>query len=142
MYRLSQVARKLNVGKTTIVEFLSSKGFEVDSSPNSKISEEQFDMLSKEFAESAHDKEEASGLTIGSKVGDNLVIKTTGEAVPAKKEEERILIKDNVATPPPIVEDPKPEPKVEEPAQAEKERVQLAFGKLQKSRNMYDVNAY
>ena len=130
MYRLSQVARKLNVGKTTIVEFLSSKGFEVDSSPNSKISEEQFDMLSKEFAESAHDKEEASGLTIGSKVGDNLVIKTTGEAVPAKKEEERILIKDNVATPPPIVEDPKPEPKVEEPAQAEKERVQLESEKL------------
>ncbi len=132
MYRLSQVARKLNVGRTTIIDFLSDKGFEVDSSPNSKISEEQFDMLSKEFADSAHDKEEASGLTIGTKHSDNLVIKTTSDGqVKENKEEERILIKDNVAASP--IEKPKEEePKKEAPpAEAPKEeRVVLESEKL------------
>jgi len=43
--RLSQVARELNVGISTIVEYLHKKGFEIDSSPNSKIESEQYDML-------------------------------------------------------------------------------------------------
>ncbi|MEM9324057.1 MAG: translation initiation factor IF-2 [Bacteroidota bacterium] len=134
MYRLSQVARKLNVGRTTIIEFLSDKGFEVDSSPNSKISEEQFDMLSKEFADSAHDKEEASGLTIGTKHTDNLVIKS-GQDIPVaeNKDEERILIKDNVATEPAkperAPEPPKKEEKKEEP-KPDEERVDLSSGRL------------
>ena len=134
MYRLSQVARKLNVGRTTIIDFLSDKGFEVDSSPNSKITEEQFGMLSKEFADSALDKEEASGLTIGSKHGDKLVIKTTPDGqVKENKDEERILIKDNVAAP--IAEKEEAvEAKAEEPekqAEApETDRVQLDSEKL------------
>ena len=45
MMRLSLAARKLNVGLSTITEFLGKKGYEVDSKPNSKISEEQFGML-------------------------------------------------------------------------------------------------
>ncbi|MEO9872718.1 translation initiation factor IF-2 [Ekhidna sp.] len=95
-YRLSQVARKLNVGKNTILDFLKEKGHEVDSNPNSKIPQDQYDMLAREFADSAHDKEEASELTIGGKT-DNFVINS--EKVPAeeKKEDERILIKDNVS---------------------------------------------
>lgn len=94
-YRLSQVARKLNVGSGTILDFLSTKGFEVESSPNSKITQEQFSLLSREFASSAQEKEEASGLTIGTKHSDNLVIKATGEQVSEPDEEEEILIKDN-----------------------------------------------
>ena len=135
MFRLSQVARKLNVGRTTIIEFLSEKGFEVDSSPNSKISEEQFDMLSKEFADSAHDKEEASGLTIGTKHTDNLVIKSGQETpVVETKDEERILIKDNVAAEPikeKVVERPPEPPKKEEkPEPKKEERVDLTSGRL------------
>ena len=98
--RLSQVARKLNVGRSTIVDFLSQKGFDVDASPNSKINMEQFSMLSKEFAASAMDKEEASGLTIGTKHNDNLVIKAGEEAKQVtESEEEEILIKDNFTVP-------------------------------------------
>ena len=93
-YRLSQVARKLNVGKNTILDFLAEKGFEVDSNPNSKIPQEQYDMLARKFAESAHDKEEASELTIGGKT-DDLVIKADNKA-DNKQDDERILIKDNV----------------------------------------------
>ncbi|MEM6642529.1 MAG: translation initiation factor IF-2 [Bacteroidota bacterium] len=95
-YRLSQVARKLNVGKNTILEFLSEKGFEVDSNPNSKIPQEQYDMLARKFAESAHDKEEASELTIGGQTDDFVI--NANQKAPDRKDDERILIKDNVGT--------------------------------------------
>jgi len=96
MQRLNQVARKLNVGSSTIIEFLTKKGYEVDNNPNSKISDDQFALLSKEFASSAMDKEEASGLTIGSKHSDNLVIKTSPQlSDDSRAEEDEILIKDN-----------------------------------------------
>lgn len=95
MMRLSQVARKLNVGSSTIVDFLSNKGFDVDSSPNSKINSEQYRMLATEFAGSASDKEEASGLTIGKKHVENQVIKaqTDTPEPPVKEEEEKVLVK-------------------------------------------------
>ena len=67
MMRLSQVARKLNVGLSTITEHLSVKGFDVETNPNSKITQEQFNVLMKEFESSVMDKQEAAGLTIGKK---------------------------------------------------------------------------
>ncbi len=47
--RLNQAARQLNVGVGTIVEFLAKKGVSVDSSPNSVIGADAWDLLSKEF---------------------------------------------------------------------------------------------
>lgn len=47
--RLSKVMREFNVGKDTIVEFLAKKGFQIDSAPNTKLSEEMYTLLSKEF---------------------------------------------------------------------------------------------
>lgn len=99
MMRLSQVARKLNIGKNTILDFLESKGFKVDDNPNSKISPEQFQILSKEFATSAMDKEEALGLTIGKKHSDNFIIDSEiNEEDKQNEEEEEILIKSITAT--------------------------------------------
>jgi translation initiation factor IF-2 len=63
--RLSQVARKLNVGTASIVTFLVSKGFNIENKPNTKISPEQFDILSKEFVSSIIDKEESAEVAIG-----------------------------------------------------------------------------
>ncbi|MDN5201568.1 translation initiation factor IF-2 [Fulvivirgaceae bacterium BMA10] len=93
MMRLSQVARKLNVGKNTIIEALENKGYEVENSPNAKITFEQFQTLAKEFESSALDKEEASGLTIGKKHVDNLIIDQDSDDQPKKEEEEEIFIK-------------------------------------------------
>lgn len=47
--RLSKVAKELNVGISTIVEFLHKKGFDIDVNPNTKVSEEMFAILSKEY---------------------------------------------------------------------------------------------
>jgi len=97
MMRLSQVARKLNVGLSTITEYLSSKGHEVDSTPNSKINQEQFTLLAKEFASSIHDKEEASSLTIGISHTETVVIDTTIEHATRKKEEDNEILIKNLA---------------------------------------------
>jgi translation initiation factor IF-2 len=94
MIRLGQASRKLNVGHNTILEFLSKKGYTVDNNPNAKLTGEQFAMLSKEFASSASEKLEASGLTIGTKHVENVAAEREKEV--AKKrvdEEESILIK-------------------------------------------------
>ena len=63
--RLSQVAKKLNVGISTIVEHLASKGQEVVGKPNTKINDDQFSLLEKEFQSSATAKAKAAEVQIG-----------------------------------------------------------------------------
>lgn len=48
--RLGKVARSLNVGVSTAVEYLQKKGFEIKASPNEKITQEQYDVLMKAFS--------------------------------------------------------------------------------------------
>ena len=48
--RLNKVTRDLNVGITTVVEFLQKKGYAIETNPNTKITDEQYDLLVKEFS--------------------------------------------------------------------------------------------
>ena len=48
--RLNKVTRDLNVGITTVVEFLQKKGYTIEASPNAKITEKQYAVLVKEFS--------------------------------------------------------------------------------------------
>ena len=94
MIRLGQASRKLNVGHNTILEFLAKKGFSVENNPNAKLTPDQYAMLAKEYASSASEKLEASGLTIGTKHVENVTIDREKEI--AKKhvdDEESIMIK-------------------------------------------------
>ena len=50
--RLSQVAKALHVGLSTVVSKLSAKGYKVDSNPNTKIPTDQLEVLAKEFKSS------------------------------------------------------------------------------------------
>ena len=60
--RLSKAAREFNVGWSTIVEFLSKKGFQVESSPNTKLTKEMYDLVVKEYQGEKKVKNEASKL--------------------------------------------------------------------------------
>jgi len=80
--RLSQAARKLNVGTTTIVTFLVAKGITVENKPHAKITQEQFYILANEFASAAIDKEEASGIAIGERYTDSI---TTPKSISLEK---------------------------------------------------------
>nr|MCU0354128.1 hypothetical protein [Cytophagales bacterium] len=129
MMRLSQVARQLNVGTSTILEVLAQRGFKVENSGNAKITSEQFDILSKEFRDSALEKREASGLVIGKKP-ENMVID-------AARPERRDRNDDDFFVPvhameKPVVlpkEEPKP-PVVETQPPAEPSRVTLPGVKI------------
>ncbi len=62
--RLSKAAREFNVGITTIVEFLSKKGFEIDSNPNTKMAPELYDLLLEEYSTDLNVKKESEKLTL------------------------------------------------------------------------------
>ncbi len=66
--RLNKVIRELNVGIDTIVDFLREKGFEVNATPNEKISGEQYDLLKKKFGADRELRTEADKLLQGTKV--------------------------------------------------------------------------
>jgi len=59
--RLGKAAGELNVGLPTLVEFLASKGVNIDSSPNTKLEPEHFELLCQEFAADQSLKEQAKG---------------------------------------------------------------------------------
>ena len=122
MMRLSQVARKLNVGTSTIADHLADKGFKIENKPNTKITMEQFAMLSKEFASSAMDKEEALGMTIGKKRSDNFVIDNDQDPEKKRDEEEEIFIK-NLGTNKEAAEKEKEEKEKKEQEAAKKEKI-------------------
>ena len=55
--KLIQVQRKLNVGINTVVEFLHRNGFSVEDNPNTRISDEQYALLVKEFGKDLPEKD-------------------------------------------------------------------------------------
>ncbi|MDR1342250.1 MAG: translation initiation factor IF-2 [Prevotellaceae bacterium] len=64
--RLNKVTREFNLGLHTIVDFLAKKGIDVDASPNAKISEDTYALLTKEFGneQSVKDKEAAKKVIV------------------------------------------------------------------------------
>ncbi|WP_204344862.1 translation initiation factor IF-2 [Psychroserpens algicola] len=57
--RLNKVLRELNISIDRAVDFLESKGVEIEKSPNTKISEEVYKILSDEFQTDANKKAES-----------------------------------------------------------------------------------
>ncbi len=65
--RLVKVAKELNVGTDSIVEYLSKKGFAVEAKPTSMISEEMHNLLLQEFGSNIAIKEQANNMIIGAR---------------------------------------------------------------------------
>ncbi len=64
--RLASVAKELNVGISTIVEHLHGKGFkDVTATPNTKLTEEQHNILLRDFRGDMQEKEKAEQINIG-----------------------------------------------------------------------------
>jgi len=62
--RLNKVMSDLNVGLTTVVEFLHKKGFpDAKEDPNAKISDEAYELLIKEFKKDKNIKEESDKMS-------------------------------------------------------------------------------
>lgn len=61
---LLKVAKEINVGKDTIVEFLKNKGHIIDPKPTAKLTEEQNQLVMAEFASEAQVKAEAQQMRV------------------------------------------------------------------------------
>ncbi len=90
--RLSTIARELNVGTSTIIEFLSKKGFEIEGGPNSKLPFECVGLLEEEFKESKTLKEKAIENTEKARETKeiNISIEKQAKAVEVQEKQEQI----------------------------------------------------
>jgi translation initiation factor IF-2 len=105
MMRLSQVARLLNMGTSTVLSTLSVKGFKVENNPNAKINAEQLDFLSKEFK---------TDVLTGSPKKEEAIVATPP---PSKTEDSPVLYfrAEPKSVEPVIEKKPEPKPVVAEP---------------------------
>ena len=94
--RLSKAAREFNIGVITIREFLGKKGFAVDNDPNSKLSQEMYLLLVKEFAPEKHIKEEARKITFASSLHQTITIEDKRTAAKDREKELEDLFIKNV----------------------------------------------
>jgi len=78
--RLSKIAREFNVGTGTIVDDLAKKGFKIDSSPNTKVPPELYDLLRKMYDTDRKVKIEAEKKVLSSHKKETVVTETKKEA--------------------------------------------------------------
>ena len=97
--RLSKVARELNVGISTIVEFLGSQGKEVSSNPNTKIGEDLYMILLEEYQKEKFEKEKADNVVIDQPERKVISIKKEEP----KKEVEKIVAKADLISRPSVL---------------------------------------
>jgi translation initiation factor IF-2 len=96
--RLSLVAKQINVGTSTILQFLSAQGHKIDNNPNAKLNFEQLTLLAKEY-------------------GANHILQASVETPKPAPAPEPIAASPVPAAPAPVpTPEPTPEPVVEKPA--------------------------
>ena len=100
--RLSKAAKEFNVGKDTIVEFLAKKGFQVDPSPNTKLTADMYALLVKEYQGEKEVKNEAMKLgNLSYKGGSVSVDSALQLQKPVDEEEhEEVIIRTNTISSP------------------------------------------
>lgn len=84
--RLLAAANEFNIGKDTLIDFLTKKGFEIDSKPSTKLTEEMYYALEDEYARDKAEKRKSESIELpkGSLVSqvslaDDKKVKTVGE---------------------------------------------------------------
>ena len=130
--RLSKIAREFNVGLSTIVDFLHSKGIKISSDPNAKLTEEDYALVAKEFSSDSEVKKESNLVDLKNtrkkketvSIDDSGNVSTDKEATEENDEfisvkdevkfENKIKIVDHIDLTPKQQPTPTPEPVIEE----------------------------
>jgi translation initiation factor IF-2 len=99
--RLSKAAKEFNVGVTTIREFLAKKGFQVDSSPNAKLTADMYALLVKEYQGEKEVKNEAKKLGNISYKGGTVSVDSAmqPQKIEEEEEHEEVIIRTTTITP-------------------------------------------
>jgi translation initiation factor IF-2 len=95
--RLSKVAKEFNLSLGKIVEFLASKGHQIESNPNAKIGDGEYGLLLKEFSSDKSAREEAENVAQNTtKLKRETILLSDVKAKKQKEEEDadEFMIKD------------------------------------------------
>ena len=100
--RIGKVKGEFNVSLVRIWDYLEEKGLKTDRNPNGKISDEQYSLLVKEFAQDREEKEESKlvGLNTRNKkesVEINTELGTKAQQRAEERDQEEVLIKELLA---------------------------------------------
>ncbi len=121
--RINKVLKDFNIGLSTLTDFLKKKGIQDELTLTSKISEDVFAMVAKEFGKEQLIKEQSRKVAI--KVKEITEMENSRAAVEEEEPVKEVIIKTNVFTEQKKVETPAPEaapkPVVEKPAKTEPE---------------------
>ena len=113
--RLNKLIKKYNIGLQTLVDFLQSKGVEVEANPNAKVSDEYEPALDKQFGKDLEAKQAAEKVDV--RITD--ILEKAGKRQDQEEEDEfepvrETIIKTNTFAPAPKpVAEPEPEPVAE-----------------------------
>jgi translation initiation factor IF-2 len=92
--RINKVVKEFNIGISTLVEFLKKKGFEVEASPNAKISAEEYRLAQVEFDREVTLKEESKKVILKVKEKPEAIsIDDLKNKKKEEEEEEEVIIK-------------------------------------------------
>ena len=86
--RLSKVAREFNLGMTTVVEFLASKGIEVEAKPNTKLDPETYALVKSNFQGDKETKQKAQASAATIQERESITLASAKKRAVAKQEEE------------------------------------------------------
>ena len=112
--RLNKLIKKYNIGLQTLVDFLQSKGVEVEANPNAKVSDEYEPALDKQFGKDLEAKQAAEKVDV--RITD--ILEKAGKRQDQEEDEfepvRETIIKTNTFAPAPKpVAEPEPEPVAE-----------------------------
>ena len=114
--RLKKAATELNVGISTLVEFLAKKGHQVETNPNTRLTAEQYDIVATAFQGERAVKEQADKIEI-TPSGNNLVVEASSDE--RKEDSEEVIIKNYNPSPIETKGTPKPVESAVTPDEAE-----------------------
>ena len=124
--RLSKAAKEFNVGVSTIREFLAKKGFQVDSSPNAKLTADMYNLIVKEYQGEKEVKNEAKKLGNISYKGGNVSVDSAKQQSRVQDEEDdhdEVFIRTTTIAPDKRPTKQVPEPEKEAPVEPQQEVV-------------------
>ncbi len=101
--RISKVKGEFNVSLARLWDYLEEKGQKTDRNPNGKISEEQYSLLLKEFAQDREEKKESKLVGLSTRTKKETVempeeVSTKAQQRAIERDQEEVLIKDMNST--------------------------------------------
>ena len=110
-HRLGRVAGELNVGISTLVDFLQSKGVTIDINPNTKLDEGHYEVLRNQFADDQTLKEQAKLSAVKREKRETVTLKDTKSETQKIEDDEDdfdISVLEQVKNTPPVTAAPAP----------------------------------